>query len=101
MLDLMLPFSLLHCYGNDHRDPEKRGRVMCGSSFQLGLSRWKQEMRNSDKHYMPCILCNKFIGVLSCCVYVQNQSPSNFRSTICFMFGISTALCFVPCGTGM
>lgn len=95
--DLMLAFSLLTSYGSNQTDPEKRGCVVYNSRFQLGLNRWKQEMRNSDKHYMPCILCNKFIWLLSCCVYLQNMSTANFRGMVYFIWHLHS-LWFVPCG---
>lgn len=95
--DLMLAFSLLTSYGNNQTDPEKRGCVVYDSRLQLGLNRWKQEMRNSDKHYMPCILCNKFIWLLSCCVYLQNMSTANFRGTVYFIWHLHS-LWLVPCG---
>lgn len=89
--------SIAHIYGKNQTDPERRGSVMYNSRFQQGLSRWKQEMRSSDKHGMPCILCNKFIWMLSCCVCVRNLSPSNFRAAIYFIWHLYSC-CLVPCG---
>lgn len=89
--------SIAHTYGKNQIDPERRGSVMYNSRFQQGLSRWKQEMRSSDKHDTLCILCNKFIWMLSCCVYVQNLSPSNFRAAIYFIWHLYSRW-LVPCG---
>lgn len=74
---------------------------MHSSSFQLPLSRWEQEMRSSDKDCMCWVLCHKFIWMLSCCVYAWNQPSSHFRSTICFMFGISIAFGLSPVAVGV
>lgn len=98
--DLTSAFPLLTFCGII-REPQSRGVVQCTSSFQLARSRWEQEMRSSDKDCMCWLLCHKFIWMPSCCVYARNQSSSHFRSTICFMFGISIAFGLSPVAAGI